>query len=89
MTLADRVQSDVAEFEAGMRQQLQLPVVESTTLRALLNLWRGPLLDGIHLSEAPDFEVWLTTERERLGQRLRGLTALIQLYNSQEKWTRW
>ncbi len=87
MTLADWVQSDVAEFEAGMRQQLQLPVVESTTLRALLNLWRGPLLDGIHLSEAPDFEVWLTTERERLGQLyLRGLTALIQLCNSQEKW---
>jgi DNA-binding SARP family transcriptional activator/tetratricopeptide (TPR) repeat protein len=32
-------------------------------------LYRGPFLQGLELKEAPDFEIWLTGERERLSQQ--------------------
>ena len=31
-------------------------------------LYAGPFLDGLFLSEAPEFELWVTMERERLAQ---------------------
>ena len=31
-----------------------------------LDLYRGPLLDGLHVREAPQFDDWLRAERERL-----------------------
>jgi DNA-binding SARP family transcriptional activator/tetratricopeptide (TPR) repeat protein len=36
----------------------------------MLELYRGPLLDGFRMAEAVEFELWLLTERERL-ERLR------------------
>jgi hypothetical protein len=32
-------------------------------------LYRGDLLDGFFMSDAPEFEHWLDGERERLRQR--------------------
>ncbi len=35
-------------------------------LATLLNCYRGPLLDGLNLRDAPEFELWLLQERNRL-----------------------
>ena len=34
-----------------------------------LELYRGDLLDGVHVANAPEFERWLDAERSRLGAR--------------------
>jgi len=57
IALAPAVELDLREFEQAR-----------PTLPAALNLYRGPLLDGVAVADAPDFELWLATERERLGQ---------------------
>jgi len=36
-----------------------------------LNLWRGPLAEGLDLAETPEFADWLAGERERLRARWR------------------
>lgn len=69
LALAATVWTDVATFEAGTAAQGQRDPLVIDELDALLSLWRGPLLADLHLHEAPDFEIWLTTERERFGQR--------------------
>ncbi|MFN8446045.1 MAG: BTAD domain-containing putative transcriptional regulator [Caldilineaceae bacterium] len=87
LALADSVSSDVANFEQVVNESLQSKEVNSKLLGAALDLWRGPLLDGLQLSEAPDFELWLTTERERLGQLYRrGMEALIAERQQQYDW---
>ncbi len=56
-------------------------------LTSHISLYRGPFLDGLNLTDAPDFEIWLTSERERLGQLyLRHLTTLIDLYRAEQNW---
>ncbi len=37
-------------------------------LTTLLNCYRGPLLDGLNLRDAPEFELWLLQERNRVHQ---------------------
>ena len=34
-----------------------------------LELFRGALLEGLHVSDAPEFERWLDSEREQLRRR--------------------
>ncbi len=54
---------------------------------AILALYRGPLLDGLTLLDAPDFELWLTMERERQAQTwMRLLTSLIAVHRSGGSW---
>jgi serine/threonine-protein kinase len=53
------LQSDVAAFEAAL---------ERGELAQALALYKGPLLPGFFVSEAPDFERWLDGERARLQQ---------------------
>lgn len=49
-------------------------------LQQCLALYRGPLLEGLNLSEAPGFEQWLAPRREALHrQALRCLEGLAQL----------
>jgi len=52
----------------------------STARLSVEDMVRGELLDGIFLADAPEFEGWLLTERERLHavacEVLRGLVAL-------------
>ena len=43
--------------------------LETGRLADALDLYRGELLEGFHIDEAPDFEQWLETERSRLGRR--------------------
>lgn len=63
---------DVQDFEAGIRGDLQAQ-------REALSRYRGDLLKGLAIKNAPEFEEWLVVERERLrqlaGAELRHLAA--------------
>jgi TolB-like protein/DNA-binding SARP family transcriptional activator len=54
------ITSDVESFER---------LLDEGRLEPAVDLYAGPLLDGFHLSDAPEFEHWLDAERARLGQR--------------------
>lgn len=56
-------------------------------IAAVLHLYRGPFLDTLTVPDAPDFEIWLTTERERLAQLyLRAATDLVSAYERAGRW---
>lgn len=47
----------------------------------------GQLLDGFNLTEAPDFEIWLSTTRERLNQAyLHALLVLTEQHQARAEW---
>ena len=56
----DRVSCDVADFEHAM---------ESGRLEDAAALYRGPFVDGFHLTSAPEFEQWLEDERRTVAHR--------------------
>jgi TolB-like protein/DNA-binding SARP family transcriptional activator/Tfp pilus assembly protein PilF len=58
----DQLWCDAAEFERA---------IEEGRLETALALYRGELLPGFHISDAPDFEGWLEQERARLRARAR------------------
>lgn len=62
---------DVVQFRSLIQQN------DTHSLAAAVNLYRGDLLAGLTISDAPAFELWLLQERERL--RLELLDALEQL----------
>lgn len=87
VALADDVWVDVRAFETAVRAPSQDFAPAPDTLRDAIDLYRGPLLEGLTLNEAPEFEIWLTTERERLGQLyLRALSALAAHERAQDDW---
>lgn len=59
---ADRLACDVVAFDGAMRRK---------RFAEALDLYRGPLLDGLHVPRSPGFEQWLDTERERLRRSAR------------------
>jgi DNA-binding SARP family transcriptional activator/pimeloyl-ACP methyl ester carboxylesterase len=67
---AGTVEVDVAAFERGVTQETR------DALRDATSLYRGELLDGFRMDEAP-FDDWLAAERQRL--RELGLNALEKL----------
>jgi DNA-binding SARP family transcriptional activator/pimeloyl-ACP methyl ester carboxylesterase len=67
---ANTVEVDVAAFERGVAQETR------DALREATSLYRGELLDGFRVDEAP-FDDWLAAERQRL--RELGLNALEKL----------
>src|SRR5256885_4907390 len=56
----DVVWCDVKAFEAAL---------DGGRLEDALTLYRGELLNGFFLSDAPEFERWVERERERLRER--------------------
>jgi DNA-binding SARP family transcriptional activator/TolB-like protein len=56
----DLVGSDAADFEAAM---------ESGKFEDAASLYRGPFLDGFHLTSAPEFEQWIEDERRAMAHR--------------------
>ncbi|MEZ4679915.1 MAG: BTAD domain-containing putative transcriptional regulator [Caldilineaceae bacterium] len=88
LALAPTVESDVMRFQVGLASQLQQPTPEIVVVDELLALWRGPLLADIQLTEAPEFELWLSQERTRLGRLyLQGIGALIAARRARNEWT--
>jgi DNA-binding SARP family transcriptional activator len=61
LRIAAEVWIDVLIFERVAAQALD------ETLDPNLDLYRGPLLEGLALTEAPNVELWIAAERERLG----------------------
>lgn len=50
---------------------------DPTAAAEALALYRGELLDGLSLSDCPDFEEWLVIQRERFHRRALGLLDLL------------
>src|SRR4051794_927413 len=64
------VDSDVAEFQE---------LLEAGDAEAAARLYRGPLLDGFYVADAPEFERWAESERERLARaHARALETLAE-----------
>lgn len=64
----DRITTDVAEFDSAIAAQ---------EWSAAATLYRGPLLDGLLLSNAPEFQQWL--DRQRNQRRLQAMRAVGRL----------
>lgn len=68
---ADSVHIDVVELREGCRKlgvntsQYEPEGVDADRLRSLVDLYRGELLQGLVVRDAPLFEEWLLAERER------------------------
>lgn len=74
------VRSDVADFEASLERGDHTAAIAS---------YRGPFLDGFFVSEAPDFELWSSRERERLaGAYGKALEALAESAEAEQDWPR-
>src|SRR5262245_25886978 len=75
---------DVAELERGIaaaRQSAPLTEAQAAALVEVLELYQGDFLTGFHLLDAPDFEVWVAIERERLHRlAIEGLHQLVAYY---------
>ena len=58
-----RLRCDVLAFEEAL---------EERRWAAAVDLYRGELLEGLHVADAPGFQDWLDRERERLRERAAG-----------------
>jgi len=70
---------DTTRFKAAIKDGAQVePLAEA------LALWRGPLLAGVDLSDAPEFEAWLLEQRIHYETLyIQGLYQLGRLYLDQ------
>src|SRR5207245_11282834 len=59
-TREEGISCDVREFETAL---------EAGHAEQALELYRGSLFNGFHVSEVPEFERWLDEERERMRRR--------------------
>ena len=79
MSLSKSVWVDAHIFEAAAQS--------GAAPAEALNLYQAPLLNGLTPADAPDFELWLATERERFGQLyLRLLEAQVALHRAAGDW---
>jgi len=62
------VHCDVVDFDRS---------IESGHLSEALDVYRGHLLEGFFISDAPEFERWLETERARLQERASGVARTL------------
>ena len=70
----EQIWSDVKAFDAA--------IDAGKTLEAM-GLYRGPLLEGFFISEAPEFERWLESARARLQEAAsQAARALVEQYES-------
>lgn len=95
LRLDQRLWVDVHEFErltagAGSARPGRPPATlaaASAGLQSADDLYTGPFLDGLTVDEAPDFELWLLGERERLnGLAMRVLHALADDGRAEGDW---
>ncbi len=77
------LESDVHHLEQAFRaaSQIDVPPDLEARLETAANLWRGELLEGLALSDAPGFDDWLIAQREIARGWLDGvLERLCGLY---------
>jgi len=75
----DQVSCDVAAFGRA---------IDREQFREALDLYRGDLLEGFFISDAPEFERWLETERTRLREAAaRAARALVEHYETRSNLT--
>jgi DNA-binding SARP family transcriptional activator len=92
LTFGDHVEIDIRVFERFLRSAFApspaAPVPNRAEFfQAALASYGGPLLDGIVLQEAPEFETWLVTNRERLQQKyLRLLYEAVEQARGDQHW---
>jgi DNA-binding SARP family transcriptional activator len=60
--------TDVAAFEQAL---------DSGAVQEAIALYRGPFLDGFFLKDAPEFEQWAESQRERLARRMSAALATL------------
>lgn len=59
----------------------------TTYWRQTIKLYRGTLLEELYLRDAPEFERWLTIERERLETAyFEGIKILLNVYQTERQW---
>ncbi|MBW3630863.1 MAG: winged helix-turn-helix domain-containing protein, partial [Gemmatimonadetes bacterium] len=63
VALGDGLRTDVRSFEEALAEG---------ALERAVELYAGPFLDGFYLSDAPEFERWVDSERDRLARRYQG-----------------
>ena len=87
LTLANTVWTDVDHFENMAEALLQQNAPAVHELEAVVELYRGILLEGYTLWDAPEFEIWLTTEQARFHELyLRILDTLVTLHRTKGNW---
>lgn len=81
LSLGEGVWVDLHAFEDTR------PSAPADRLESAAALYQAPLSEGLTVLEAPAFELWLTTERERLARHyLRLLEGLIAAHRTAENW---
>ncbi len=90
LLLSQAVWADSRAFEsaaeAGLATQAN-PISAVERLNAAIALYTGPFLDGLSVTEAPEFELWCLAERERLAQLyLRVLSRLADYHRAAGEW---
>ena len=87
LAMNENVWTDVYEFEQIADSDNQSRQSKIENLKSKIAFYRAPFLDGVVLNDAPEFEIWLTAERERLAQlNLRALAALVDAYQRAGDW---
>ena len=87
LALGDSAWTDVGQLQEITDSKLEISKSPVSNLQSLISLHRGPFLDGLVLSDAPDFEIWLTGARERLNAAFsRALSALVDAYRAASNW---
>lgn len=83
--VADRLRLDPARLWSDVGAFAE--AADARRWRDVVELYRGPFLDGFYLSGAPEFERWVESERSRLADRYA--RALEELAAAAEDAGRW
>lgn len=85
--LAPETEIDARRFGSGISSITLDPARDMASLPPLLDLYRGDFLDGFALSDPPEFDDWVTAERERYRMLARrGWLALASQYEGQARY---
>ncbi|KAA3663367.1 MAG: hypothetical protein DWQ04_10880 [Chloroflexi bacterium] len=71
------------DFDEFGKRTAVLSTADSTQIDSMIDLYRGPFLQDFYVANAPEFENWISGERERIRQTMR--KTLLQLIDSAEQ----
>ena len=85
LTRADTLRLDTSAVSSDVDQFAT--ALAASHLSDAVAIYRGPLLDGFHVPDAPEFERWMDDERARLFRDCQG--AIKRLAKTAERDGRW